>query len=66
MRVSQSLALLLLGRLETVFATSGSRKVFESLREIPGGWEEAGVPRSDAKLEFRLALAPVSENSRFV
>jgi tripeptidyl-peptidase-1 len=58
MKTWQSLAwLCLLGR---VALGKTGFKNFESVHEMPEGWEVVGSPDADMKLRFTIALAPVS------
>ena len=35
-------------------------EVFESLRDVPQGWQSVGVPDANARMRFRMALRMVS------
>jgi hypothetical protein len=60
MREWQNLAWLGLGGCAFGLSIGSTMKTFDSLHAIPEGWKEAGTPDAEIKLQFRIALAPVS------
>lgn len=60
MRMKIGLASVGLWASTTVLAARHGMQVFESIHSAPEGWKVEGAPSSDARLDFRIALVPVS------